>query len=139
MQLRFLAVVVVTTIGLAAPSAAAVPKPQPLAPGPTVAKGTPPSFKARLAAKPAGVFAVFVIVSRSKETRNGVLKNPVYLEKMAPGKGRTFRATPEDFTFNKKYWLNEGGTFWWQAYLVKCEVGSDNCYHASAPRKLVVR
>ena len=95
----------------------------PVAPkaGSTVALGKSPTFKIRVN----GPGTVWVHVCKRKRVdKEGVL---CHKESIGQAKKRQglFRYKPKFFDF-PAFWLNNAGTYYWQAHRISCE-GSDDC------------
>ena len=95
----------------------------PLAPraGDTVPVGEPPTFKVRVSGR--GVVFVRVCKSR-KRGKAGLICAREAIGRAKRGKGRVFRFKPRFYDF-PGYWLNEPGTYYWQAYRIRCEKPKD--------------
>lgn len=116
-----------------------------VAPGGSVAKGDPPTFKVKLTkagrdlVNEGGPYSVFVIVSPSPaRDGQGVLRqqSAVFLAEMKRVDGRILQATPKRRSY-PEYWLNRPGrTYYWQPYIVRCAPGKTDCKKEVAPRKL---
>jgi hypothetical protein len=90
----------------------------PLAPkdGSSVPSGASPTFRMRVH----GSGAVWVRVCGSAHRTNGVICATDALGRATRGKGgvATFRPRFHDFP---SFWLNNPGTYYWQAYRIACE------------------
>jgi hypothetical protein len=113
--------------------------------GDSVGKGTPPQFKVKITKAGSRYrqdpYAVFVAVSRRRATdATGVLtgrRNVVYLAEMKRD-GSAFVARPRKRSF-PEYWLNTPREYYWQPYIVRCEVKGKDCKQEIPPRRLTVR
>ena len=96
----------------------------PLAPraGDTVPVGEPPTFKVRVR----GRGAVFVRVCKSrKRGKAGLICAREAIGRAKRTRGtRIFRYKPRFYDF-PGYWLNKPGTYYWQAYRIRCEKPKD--------------
>src|SRR4051794_35233029 len=114
---------------LAAPAAASAATKHgitPLAPkaGSSVSAGQSPTFKLRK--KGAGQVYVHVCKSR-KKAKDGRICHKADIGR-AKKKGSTFRYKPTFYDF-PGFWLNNPGTYYWQAYRIACEGGDlSDCY-----------
>lgn len=87
-----------------------------------VAKGTTPTFKARVRGKGT---VYFVVCKSKKRDRDGkaCARKQEDIDRGKKGKkskrGRTYTFKPERFTF-PSYYLNTPGTYYWQVYRIDC-------------------
>jgi hypothetical protein len=96
----------------------------PLSPksGSTVPAGQSPTFKMRV--KGAGQVWVHVCKSKKKDS-DGVICDDESIGQ-AKKKGSVFQYKPKFFDFDE-FWLNNPGTYYWQAHRIQCESGIDDC------------
>lgn len=108
--------------------------------GASIHKGSALTFKVGLVPPPGAktTFRVFLRVSSSRRTKNGLLRTDKrslkYINSMTSTGKTTFAVTPRLYKY-LDYWLNKPGTYYWQAYYVYCQ---DTCYHPGALHKLRV-
>ena len=106
----------------------------PLSPksGATIPVGQSPTFKMRV--KGSGQVWVHVCKSKKKDSK-GVICIDESIGQAKRGKGGVFSYKPKFFDYDE-FWLNNPGTYYWQAYRIAC-VGSD-CQQESAITKFEV-
>jgi hypothetical protein len=124
---RTLALTAFTALALAGPAAAATKNGiTPLAPkaGTSVPAGTSATFRMRVADPGAGVF-VHVCKSPKRNTKGMICKKPGLL--LAKKRKGVYEAKQEFYDF-PAFWLNNPGTYYWQAYATECVSGSSDCY-----------
>ena len=123
---RTLATCAFTALALAAPAAAATKNGiTPLAPkaGTSVPSGTAATFRMRVDDPGAGVF-MHVCKSKSKDNEGMICKKATILQ--AKKKQGVFQAKQTFYDF-PAFWLNNPGTYYWQAYRIECRSGSSDC------------
>jgi hypothetical protein len=118
-----------------------------------VKPGSRPTFTVRIGEGKVGGLAghdyeVFIRVSKSARKRSlprakksdpKVLAGETLVAAMrqaAPPRGRTFTYKPRRYK-HPSYWLNKGGTYYWQAYYVYCVKGT--CVHPGRVKTLRIR
>jgi len=121
---------VLVSVGLlAAPAAASAATKHgitPLAPkaGSSVPAGQSPTFKMRV--KGSGQVYVHVCKSKKKDSDGKICHNADIGR--AKKKSGSFRYRPKFYDF-PGFWLNNPGTYYWQAYRIACEGGDlSDCY-----------
>lgn len=140
MSLRLLAVL--AALALAAPAAATAATKNgitPLTPkkGATVKTATKPTFKVRSRGKG----SVWVAVSRSaKRGKDGVIKSTsdTFFQRAKRKRGNLFRVRAKYFDY-PEFWLNQPGTYYWQAYRIDCTAGVSDCKREGPVVKFRVR
>jgi hypothetical protein len=123
---RTLALTAFTALALAGPAAAATKNGiTPLAPkaGTSVPSGKAATFRMRVADPGAGVF-VHVCKSSKKDRQGMICKKATILQ--AKKRKGAFEAKQTFFDF-PAFWLNNPGTYYWQAYRIECHSGSSDC------------
>ena len=123
---RTLALTAFTALALAGPAAAATKNGiTPLAPkaGTSVPSGKAASFRMRVADPGAGVF-LHVCKSKAKDKEGMICKKATILQ--AKKRKGVFVAKQTFFDF-PAFWLNNPGTYYWQAYRIECTSGSSDC------------
>jgi hypothetical protein len=123
---RTLALTAFTALALAGPAAAATKNGiTPLAPkaGTSVPAGKAASFRMRVSDPGAGVF-MHVCKSKKKDKQGMICKKATILQ--AKKKKGVFVAKQTFFDF-PAFWLNNPGTYYWQAYRIECRSGSSDC------------
>jgi hypothetical protein len=123
---RTLALTAFTALALAGPAAAA-PKNgiTPLAPkaGTSVPAGKAATFRMRVSDPGAGVF-MHVCKSNKRDKQGMICKKATILQ--AKKRKGVFVAKQTFFDF-PAFWLNNPGTYYWQAYRIECRSGSSDC------------
>ena len=123
---RTLALTAFTALALAGPAAAATKNGiTPLAPkaGTSVPAGKAATFRMRVADPGAGVF-MHVCKSSKKDKEGMICKKATILQ--AKKRNGVFQAKQKFFDF-PAFWLNNPGTYYWQAYRIECRSGSSDC------------
>ncbi|MBJ7328496.1 MAG: hypothetical protein JHC95_01280 [Solirubrobacteraceae bacterium] len=90
--------------------------------GKSVPAGESPTFKAKVKG-PGTVW--FHVCDSAKKDKDGLICHEASI---GQGKksGGTYKYTPELFDF-PEFWLNNPGTYYWQAHRINCTVGSSDC------------
>jgi hypothetical protein len=123
---RTLALTAFTALALAGPAAAATKNGiTPLAPkaGTSVPAGKAASFRMRVSDPGAGVF-MHVCKSKKRDKQGMICKKATILQ--AKKRKGVFVAKQTFFDF-PAFWLNNPGTYYWQAYRIECRSGSSDC------------
>jgi len=123
---RTLALTAFTALALAGPAAAATKNGiTPLAPkaGTSVPSGKAATFRMRVNDPGAGVF-MHVCKSKKKDKEGMICKKATILQ--AKKKKGAFQAKQTFYDF-PAFWLNNPGTYYWQAYRIECRSGSSDC------------
>ena len=123
---RTLALTAFTALALAGPAAAATKNGiTPLAPkaGTSVPAGKAATFRMRVDDPGAGVF-MHVCKSAKKDKEGMICKKATILQ--AKKRNGVFQAKQKFFDF-PAFWLNNPGTYYWQAYRIECRSGSSDC------------
>ena len=123
---RTLALTAFTALALAGPAAAATKNGiTPLAPkaGTSVPAGKAATFRMRVSDPGAGVF-LHVCKSNKKDKDGMICKKATILQ--AKKRKGVFVAKQTFFDF-PAFWLNNPGTYYWQAYRIECSSGSSDC------------
>ena len=123
---RTLALTAFTALALAGPAAAATKNGiTPLAPkaGTSVPSGKAASFRMRVSDPGAGVF-MHVCKSNKRDKQGMICKKATILQ--AKKKNGVFQAKQTFYDF-PAFWLNNPGTYYWQAYRIECRSGSSDC------------
>jgi hypothetical protein len=123
---RTLALCAFTALALAGPAAAATKNGiTPLAPkaGTSVPSGKAATFRMRVDDPGAGVF-MHVCKSNKKDKEGMICKKATILQ--AKKKKGVFQAKQTFYDF-PAFWLNNPGTYYWQAYRIECRSGSSDC------------
>ena len=123
---RTLALTAFTALALAGPAAAATKNGiTPLAPkaGTSVPSGKAATFRMRVNDPGAGVF-MHVCKSKKKDKEGMICKKATILQ--AKKRKGVFVAKQTFFDF-PAFWLNNPGTYYWQAYRIECVSGSSDC------------
>ena len=113
-------------LALAGPAAAASKNGiTPLAPkaGTSVPAGRAATFRMKVADPGAGVF-VHVCKSNRRNKEGMICKKATILQ--AKKKNGVFQAKQTFYDF-PAFWLNNPGTYYWQAYRIECHSGSSDC------------
>jgi hypothetical protein len=123
---RTLALTAFTALALAGPAAAATKNGiTPLAPkaGTSVPAGKAATFRMRVSDPGAGVF-MHVCKSNKRDKQGMICKKATILQ--AKKKKGVFVAKQTFYDF-PAFWLNNPGTYYWQAYRIECRGGSSDC------------
>jgi hypothetical protein len=123
---RTLALTAFTALALAGPAAAATKNGiTPLAPkaGTSVPAGKAATFRMRVSDPGAGVF-MHVCKSNKRDKQGMICKKATILQ--AKKRKGVFVAKQTFFDF-PTFWLNNPGTYYWQAYRIECRSGSSDC------------
>ena len=123
---RTLALTAFTALALAGPASAVTKNGiTPLAPkaGTSVPAGKAATFRMRVPKPGAGVF-MHVCKSKKKDKQGMICKKATILQ--AKKKKGVFVAKQTFFDF-PAFWLNNPGTYYWQAYRIECRSGSSDC------------
>jgi hypothetical protein len=89
----------------------------PLSPkgGETVPVGKSPTFRARVH----GSGQVWMRVCGLRRTTSGLICSTDAIGRMKRGRSATYTYRPKFYDF-ADFWLNRPGTYYWQAYRIKC-------------------
>ena len=123
---RTLALTAFTALALAGPASAATKNGiTPLAPkaGTSVPAGKAATFRMRVKNPGPGVF-MHVCKSKKKNREGMICKKATILQ--AKKKKGVFQAKQKFYDF-PAFWLNNPGTYYWQAYRIECHSGSSDC------------
>ena len=123
---RTLALTAFTAFALAGPAAAATKNGiTPLAPkaGTSVPAGKAATFRMRVSDPGAGVF--MHVCKTNKRDKQGMICKKATILQAKKRKG-VFVAKQTFFDF-PAFWLNNPGTYYWQAYRIECRSGSSDC------------
>jgi hypothetical protein len=113
-------------LALAGPAAATTKNGiTPLAPkaGTSVPSGKAVTFRMRVPNPASGVF-VHVCKSSKKNKEGMICRKETLLQ--AKKRNGAFEAKQKFFNFDE-FWLNNPGTYYWQAYRIECFSGSSDC------------
>jgi hypothetical protein len=126
MSRGLLAPAVVAVLALAAAPAFAANGVTPISPkrGDAVPAGKRPTFKVRVAGRNTGVF-VHVCKSKRKDA-DGMICHDEVLGKAKRKRGGRYELKADFFDLPES-WLNNPGTYYWQAYRSWCHGGLDDC------------
>jgi hypothetical protein len=95
--------------------------------GKSIKRGVPFTFKVHLDESSAGS-GVFLNVSKSKKVKDdGTLANSIYFRSMKQGSGGMWTKKVEKYAALTTHFLNRKGTYYWQAYVIDCSEGTDDC------------
>lgn len=95
--------------------------------GSTVALGSSPTFRMRVRGKG----KVFLHVCKSsRRNKEGVICDKALIVQAKRKSGTLFRVKPEFFDF-PEFWLNNAGTYYWQAYRIDCTGNMRDCKRES--------
>jgi hypothetical protein len=122
---RRLAAVAVLAPALLVPAAPAAAGITPIAPkqGDSVPAGQPAKFKMRYSGK--GPIYVHVCKSAKKDKLGLICdEESIGKARKKTGSRAVYRAKFFDFP---EFWLNNPGTYYWQAHRISCEKGLDDC------------
>jgi hypothetical protein len=92
--------------------------------GDAIPAGKRPTFKLRVKGRHTGVF-VHVCKSRRKDSDGMICRNEA-LGKAKKKRGGRYEYKAEFFDV-PDFWLNNPGTYHWQAYRTWCDAGLDDC------------
>ena len=123
---RTLALTALTGLVLAGSASAATKNGiTPLAPkaGTSIPSGKAASFRMRVSDPGSGVFVH--VCKSNKKNREGMICRKATLLQAKKRKG-VFVAKQTFFDF-PAFWLNNPGTYYWQAYRIECRSGSSDC------------
>jgi hypothetical protein len=123
---RTLALTTLTALAIAGPAAAATKNGiKPLAPkaGTSVPAGKAVTFRMKVNDPGAGVF-VHVCKSKKKDKEGMICRKATILQ--AKKRKGAFQAKQKFYDF-PAFWLNNRGTYYWQAYRIDCSGGSSDC------------
>ena len=123
---RTLALTAFTAVALAGPASAATKNGiTPLAPkaGTSVPAGTSATFRMKVADPGAGVF-VHVCKTNKRDKQGMICKKATILQ--AKKRKGAWEAKQTFFDF-PAFWLNNPGTYYWQAYRIECHSGNSDC------------
>ena len=133
MKPRILLSVAAACIALAAPVSLAFAQdvfaPTNVAPsnGKSLARGVPFTFKVHLDENSTGS-GVFLKVSKSKKVGDdGTLAKDIYFRSMKQGSGGMWTKKVEKYAALTTHFLNRKGRYYWQAYVIDCSEGTDDC------------
>jgi hypothetical protein len=95
--------------------------------GKSITRGVPFTFKVHLDESSTGS-GVFLKVSKSKKVADdGTLANDIYFRSMKQGSGGQWTKKVERYKALTSHFLNRKGTYYWQAYVIDCSEGTDDC------------
>ena len=95
--------------------------------GKSIKRGVPFTFKVHLDPNSAGS-GVFLNVSKSKKVKDdGTLANSIYFRSMKQGSNGQWTKKVERYKALTSHFLNRKGTYYWQAYVIDCSEGTDDC------------
>jgi hypothetical protein len=95
--------------------------------GKSIKRGVPFTFKVHLDENSAGS-GVFLNVSKSKKVKDdGTLANSIYFRSMKQGSGGMWTKKVERYAALTSHFLNRKGKYYWQAYVIDCSEGTDDC------------
>jgi hypothetical protein len=123
---RTLALTALAALAVSGPASAATKNGiTPLAPkaGTSVPSGQAATFRMRVSDPGSGVF-VHVCKSNRKNREGMICKKATLLQ--AKKRKGVFVAKQTFFDF-PAFWLNNPGTYYWQAYRIECRSGSSDC------------
>jgi hypothetical protein len=126
MSRGLLAPAVVAVLALAAAPAFAANGVTPISPKPgdAVPAGKRPTFKVRVEGRHSGVF-VHVCKSKRKDA-DGMICHDEVLGKAKRKRGGRYELKADFFDLPDS-WLNNPGTYYWQAYRSRCDGGLGDC------------
>jgi hypothetical protein len=133
---RLIAMATLATLLLPAPAVFAVGGITPISPkrGDSVPAGKRPTFKLRYSGP--GKIYVHVCKSRKKD-EVGLICSKESIGKARKDDGRaSYKAKYFDFP---EFWLNNPGTYYWQAHRISCENGIEDCRIQGPIVKFTVR
>ena len=123
---RTLALTALAALAVSGPASAATKNGiTPLAPkaGTSIPSGKAATFRMRVSDPGAGVF-LHVCKSNKKDKDGMICKKATILQ--AKKKNGVFQAKQTFYDF-PAFWLNNPGTYYWQAYRIECFSGSSDC------------
>jgi hypothetical protein len=95
--------------------------------GKSITHGKPFTFKVHLDESSTGS-GVFLNVSKSKKVKDdGTLANSIYFRSMKQGSGGMWTKKVEKYAALTTHFLNRKGRYYWQAYVIDCSEGTDDC------------
>jgi hypothetical protein len=95
--------------------------------GKSITHGVPFTFKVHLDESSTGS-GVFLKVSKSKKVSDdGTLANDIYFRSMKQGSGGMWTKKVEKYAALTTHFLNRKGRYYWQAYVIDCSEGTDDC------------
>jgi hypothetical protein len=95
--------------------------------GKAIKRGVPFTFKVHLDESSTGS-GVFLNVSKSKKVKDdGTLANSIYFRSMKQGSGGMWTKKVEKYAALTTHFLNRKGRYYWQAYVIDCSEGTDDC------------
>ena len=95
--------------------------------GKSLPRGVPFTFKVHLDENSTGS-GVFLKVSKSKKVGDdGTLANDIYFRSMKQGSGGNWTKKVERYKALTSHFLNRKGKYYWQAYVIDCSEGTDDC------------
>jgi len=95
--------------------------------GKSIKRGVPFTFKVHLDENSAGS-GVFLNVYKSKKVGDdGTLANSIYFRSMKQGSGGMWTKKVEKYAALTTHFLNRKGRYYWQAYVIDCSEGTDDC------------
>jgi hypothetical protein len=95
--------------------------------GKSIKRGVPFTFKVHLDENSTGS-GVFLKVSKSKKVADdGTLANDIYFRSMKQGSGGMWTKKVEKYAALTTHFLNRKGRYYWQAYVIDCSEGTDDC------------
>ena len=92
--------------------------------GDSIPAGKRPTFKMKITGKHSGVF-VHVCTSRRKDD-DGMICSDEMIAKARRKSGSRYELKAKFFDF-PEFWLNNPGTYYWQAYRIACDASLDDC------------
>jgi hypothetical protein len=92
--------------------------------GTSVPSGKAATFRMKIADPGSGVF-VSVCKSKKRNSKGLICKKATFLQ--AHKRKGKWEAKQKFFDF-PAFWLNNPGTYYWQAYAIECTSGSSDCY-----------
>ena len=139
MSARRLTLLLLTAVLLLAPAAAYAATKNGITPtapkaGSTVPVGSTPVYKGKFKGK--GAIFVHICASRKKD-KSGRICHKADIGQ-AKKKGRRFSYKPTFYDY-PEFYLNTPGTYYWQAYRIRCENGNiKDCYQEGPVVKFIV-
>jgi hypothetical protein len=95
--------------------------------GKSIKRGVPFTFKVHLDESSTGS-GVFLNVSKSKKVKaDGTLANSIYFRSLKQGSGGMWTKKVEKYAALTTHFLNRKGRYYWQAYVIDCSEGTDDC------------
>jgi hypothetical protein len=123
---RTAALLVLVALAVAVPALAATKHGiTPLAPktGAVVPQGKSPTFKARVYGKGS---VWFHVCKSSHKDKSGVICDKEMIAKARKVAAHRYQAKPTFYDY-PDFWLNQPGTYFWQAYRIHCDHGTSDC------------